>query len=239
MAHNSWLAHNSVVGDRRGHIRTWLIFLFFAMLPCRGGDGGLSIRAVLYTSFQTEPPPAIMEYMRDELAAIMSPMGFHIEWRSLSEGTRYPEAVKLAVITFKGRCDDSGDLPKFRTGGVLGLTHVINGEVVPFSDIDCDAIRAFLQKELWMRYSDARPQVFGRGIARVLAHELYHIFARTAKHAPCGLGKSPYTTTDLVSNEFQFEKGDAIALRNGSIMENRENGRKIPKARRPSWSDAN
>jgi hypothetical protein len=237
MAHNSWLAHNSGVGGHRGLMRTWLIFLLFAMLPCRGADGRLSIPTVLYASFQMEPPPDIMKYIQEELAGIMSPMGFHIEWRS--EGTGYPEAVKLAVFTFKGRCDASGNLPVFRDGGVLGLTHITNGEIVPFSDIDCDAIRAFLQKELWMRYSDARPKLFGRAVARVLAHELYHIFARTAKHASCGLGKSFYTSTDLVSNEFQFEKGDVIALRNGNVTENRENGKKISNARGPSSSDIN
>src|SRR4051812_30115742 len=110
MAHSSGLVHNSAVGEHRGHLRPWLIFLFFAMLPCRGADGGLFIPAVLYTRFQVEPSPLIMEYIRDELAVIMSPMGLHIDWRSLSEGS-HPVAVKLAVITFKGRCDPSGELP--------------------------------------------------------------------------------------------------------------------------------
>jgi hypothetical protein len=71
---------SSVGGEHRGHIRIWLILLFFAMLPCRAADGGLSIPAVL-------------------------PMAFRIEWQSLSDGTGCPEAVKLAVITVKGRCD--------------------------------------------------------------------------------------------------------------------------------------
>jgi len=239
MAHNSWLDHISVVGVRRGHIRTWLIFLFFAMLPCRGADGGLPISAVLYTRFQMEPPPAIMESIRDELASIMSPMGFHIEWRSLSEGGDYPEAMKLAVTTFKGRCDASEKSPVIRTGGALGFTHITNGTILPFSEVDCDAIRAFIQKELWMRYSDASSKLFGRAVARVLAHELYHIFASTAKHASCGLGKSTYTTTDMLSNDFQFEKGDAIALRNGKSIEDRKNVKRIPKSHGPSGSDLN
>ena len=186
---------------------------------------------VLYTNFNVEPPPAIMEYIRDELASIMSPMGVHIEWRSLSVGGDYPVAVKLAVITFKGRCDASGNLPVFRSGGALGFTQISDGAILPFSEVNCDAIRAFLQKELWMRYLDTRPKVFGRAVARVLAHELYHVFARTTKHRPCGLGKSTYTAAELLSDEFQFEKGDAIALREGKTMQDRENTRRIPKAR--------
>jgi hypothetical protein len=238
MAHNSWLDHDSV-REHRGLIRTSLIFLIFTMLPCGRAEGGLPIPTVLYTSFKVEPPPAIMESIRDELASIMSPMGFHIEWRSISEGSDYPEAVKLAVITFKGQCDASGNLPVFHNGDVLGLTHISNGVVVPFSDIDCDAIRAFLQRELWMRYSDTRSKTFGRAVARVLAHELYHVFAKTSKHRPCGLGKSVYTATELLSNEFRFEKGDAIVLRGGKTMEVRENAKTIPKARRPPGRDSN
>src|SRR3954452_12605655 len=119
MAQNSWL-HNSVVFEHRSHIRTWLLFLFFAMLPCRGADDGLPMPTVLYTIFNVEPPPAIMNYIHDELASIMSPMGFHIDWRSPSDATSYVEAVKLAVITFKGRCDTSAKLTVFRRGGALG-----------------------------------------------------------------------------------------------------------------------
>jgi hypothetical protein len=237
MAHNSWLHHNSVVGQHRWHIRTWLIFLFFAMLPCRGADDGLPIPTVLYTIFKVEPPPAIMDYMRDELASIMSPMGFHIDWRSLSEPTSYAEAVKLAVVTFTGRCDASGKSPLFRRGGALGLTLISNGAILPFSEVDCDAIRASIQKELWMRYTDTRPQIFGRAVARVLAHELYHVFARTSKHRSCGLGQATYTATELLSNEFQFEKGDAIAMREGKAMDDRNNARRTPKTHEPPGSD--
>jgi hypothetical protein len=239
MAHNSWLHHNSVVGEYRRYIRASLIFLLFAMLPCLRAEGGLPMPAVLYTIFKVEPPPAIMNYIRDELTSIMSPMGFHIEWRSLSEGTSYPEAMKLAVITFKGRCDASGKSPAFRSGGALGLTHISDGAILPFSEVDCDAIRASIQKELWMRYSDTRPQIFGRAVARVLAHELYHVFARTSKHRPCGLGKSTYTATDLLSNEFQFERGDAIAMREGKTMEDRNNARRISEAHGPPAPDVN
>jgi hypothetical protein len=180
-----------------------------------------------------------MNYVRDELASIMLPMGFHIDWRSLSETKSYPEAMKLAVITFKGRCDASGKSPVFRSGGALGLTHISNGAILPFSEVDCDAIRASIQKELLLRYSDTRPQMFGRAVARVLAHELYHVFARTSKHRPCGLGKSTYTATELLSNEFQFEKGDAIAMREGKTMEDRNNAKRISKAHEPSGSDLN
>ena len=239
MAHNSWLDNNSVVGEHRGHIRIGLIFLFFAMLPCLRAEGGLPMPAVLYTIFKVEPPPAIMEYIRDELASIMSPMGFHIEWRSLSEEVGYPEAVKLAVITFKGHCDASGNLPVFRNGGVLGLTHISDGAILPFSEVDCDAIRASIQKGLSMRYSDNRPKIFGRAVARVLAHELYHVFARTSKHRSCGLGKSTYTETELLSDDFQFEKGDAIALRGGKTMEDRDNAGRIAKPRGASGCDFN
>src|SRR5689334_25435295 len=118
MAHNSWLNDNSMVGEYRGDIRIGLIVLFFVMLPCRAADSGLSIPVVLYTNFRIEPPPAIMESIRNELEGIISPMAIHVEWRSISEGSAYPEA-KPVVVNFKGRCDVTGSFPVFRNGGVL------------------------------------------------------------------------------------------------------------------------
>ncbi|SPE37263.1 conserved exported hypothetical protein [Candidatus Sulfopaludibacter sp. SbA6] len=167
----------------------------------------------LYTQFQEEPPQAVAEALHDELESIMAPMGLRFEWHSLT-GVRGNEvAVELAVLTFKGRCDVASLLPHNSTPGALGWTHVSDGIILPFSDVDCDRIRSFVQKELLAVHTDDRAAVFGRALGRVVAHELYHIFANTAKHGSCGVGKAAYTVQELLSEDFQFEARESEALR--------------------------
>lgn len=168
----------------------------------------------LYTHFEQEPPAGVVEALHDELESIMEPMGMTFEWRSL-DGVRGNElSVELAVLTFKGRCDLSGLNPhNVSNPGALGWTHVSDGAILPFSDVDCDRIRTFVQKELLSVRAADREESYGRAIGRVVAHELYHVFANTAKHGSCGVGKSAYTVQELLSDDFQFQERESLALR--------------------------
>ena len=151
----------------------------------------------------------------DELESIMTPLGLHFEWRDL-HGPRLEEpTVELAVVSFKGRCDVGGLVHRAATPGPLGWTHISDGSILPFSDVDCDGIRTFLQSELLTLPGAAREAAFGRALARVLAHELYHIFADTTHHGSCGIGKEAYSARDLLAGSFRFENRESKALRSG------------------------
>ena len=169
-----------------------------------------------------------MAALQDELESIMSPMGMRFEWHSLA-GVRGNEvAVELAVLTFKGRCDTAGLLPRTSTPGALGWTHVSDGIILPFSDVDCDRIRLFVQKDLMAFHPGDREAAFGRALARVVAHELYHIFANTARHGSCGVGKAAYTVQELLSDDFQFEARESQALRSSKAHELLEHATHVP-----------
>jgi hypothetical protein len=162
----------------------------------------------LYTHFDQEPSEGVVEALH------MIPMGMTFEWRAL-DGVRGNElSVELAVLTFKGRCDLTGLSPHNESNpGALGWTHVSDGAILPFSDVDCDRIRHFVQKELLLVRTPDREEAFGRAIARVVAHELYHVFANTARHGSCGVGKASYTVQELLTDDFQFEERESQALR--------------------------
>ncbi len=182
----------------------------------------------LYTQFQEEPSEAVAGALHDELETIMAPMGLSFEWRSLSAVRGNEVAVELAVITFKGKCDIATLLPQASSPGALGWTHVSDGTILPFSDVDCDRIRSFVQKELLAVHPEEREEAFGRALARVLAHELYHIFANTAKHGTCGAGKAAYSVQELLAEDFQFEARESQALRDGKAHEVLENATRTP-----------
>jgi len=189
-------------------------------------DGQVTVPVVLYTKFQVEPPAAVIEAIQSELQDIMAPIGLHFEWRSLKNVRGNEVAVELAVVSFRGRCDVDGLVARGGTPGPLVWTHVSDGVILPFSDIDCDRLREFTQKEMLQNVPTNREQVFGRAIGRVLAHELYHIFANTEKHGSCGVGKSSYNVRELLSEDFQFEERNSIALKRSKAVEHLETASK-------------
>ena len=116
------------------------------------------------------------------------------------------------MITFRGRCDAAGLIPHSSNPGPLGWTHVSNGVILPFAEVDCQGIRGFIQKELLAIPAEDREEAYGRALGRVLAHELHHIFANTVAHNSSGVGKSRYTVRELLCPEFRFEDRESPAL---------------------------
>ena len=192
----------------------WMsVGLLLAVLPAFGGQKGATLAPIaLYSQFQQEPPAGVLESIREELASIMAPMGLRFEWHALN-GSRGDEvAVELAVVTFKGQCDVSHLTLHGGHAGPLGWTHVSDGSILPFADIDCDGIRSFLQTGLLGARAQNREELLGRAIGRVLAHELYHIFANTQHHGAGGVGKAAYTIDNLLRGQFQFDERESLAL---------------------------
>ena len=196
-------------------MRTFLLGLALATIPALGDDGVAPI--VLYTQFQQAPPAAVMTSMRDELAKITAPMGMEFEWRSMDENKGNELSAKVAVIHFTGRCDAvnlAGETPQL---GALGRTYEADGVIIPFSDIDCERIRAFLRNGLLALPKEDREEAFGRAVGRVLAHELYHVLANTPRHSSDGVAKPQYTVQELLSKSFQFEQKEREELRKDGL----------------------
>src|SRR5262249_25045036 len=76
-------------------------------------------------------------------------------------------------------------------------------------------VRAYLQSGLFVLPPREREAAFGRALARVAAHELYHILARTAQHGS-GLSKALFSPKELLSDEFRFDERESEALRSPS-----------------------
>jgi hypothetical protein len=168
----------------------------------------------LYTQFQVEPPAAVLEGLQSEVDSIMEPIGLHFEWRNL-DGSRGDEVTaELAVVTVKGRCDVAGLGMRSKVEGALGFTHISDGQILPFAELNCDRLRNFVQVELLSLPAEEREPALGRALGRVLAHEMYHIFANTTKHGS-GITKESYSVHDLMGDEFQFQHKETLVLRAG------------------------
>ena len=190
-----------------------LFCLALGVLPVPGGSWDSPVAPVtVYTQFQQTPPPIVLDSLKREMAALMSPIGVPFAWRSLAARSGNEISVHLMVATFTGRCDLAGLEPLGPASGTLGLTHVSDGVILPFTEVDCNAIRRFLRRRLHRIDVEKRDEVFGRAIGRVLAHEFYHIFANTLHHGSGGVAEPCYSEQELVSDEFRLQDSELRAL---------------------------
>jgi hypothetical protein len=96
---------------------------------------------------------------------------------------------------------------------MLGSTHIADGRILPFADVDCDRIRELMASSLAPASPQERERLLGHAMARVLAHELYHFLAHTTKHASTGIAKASYTGTELAAGVLRFDEAQLRSVR--------------------------
>jgi mono/diheme cytochrome c family protein len=173
------------------------IFFFLALAalpaPCQVGP------VALYYQFQHPPSTTLVESIRHETTAILSPVGLRLQWKTLpSNGSDM--SSDLAVVTFEGRCDSQNLQAASRGGARLGFSHVSDKTVLPFAVVDCDTVGAFIQKKMPIGPDKERERILGRALARVLVHELDHIFAQTMSHGEREVDQPTYTVEELLAD---------------------------------------
>jgi hypothetical protein len=162
----------------------------------------------IYTQFERTPPKPVTESLKEELHSIMSPFGVRFDWRTLSAARNGEWFRHLAVVTFKGGCNTFGIRPRYRDTGALGSTNTTDGQILSFAEVNCDRIRDFLSMPLCRLQGRHREEAFGRALARVLAHELYHIFTHKQEHGAEGITKPAFSVEDLIGRELCFTEAD-------------------------------
>lgn len=160
----------------------------------------------VFMLFDSVPGAGAVELMESEVEDLLKPAGLSLVWRLASENQGSETFAGLVVLKFKGRCkpDAWPQLPvsDFGSSGEvheLALTRVSNGRVLPYTEVECDEVRralAYLGEGVGL---DERQAALGRAMGRVVAHELYHILAKTTVHARRGLAKPAQSLGDLVA----------------------------------------
>jgi hypothetical protein len=157
-----------------------------------------------------------MDVLREEVARLMEPAGFTVEWRDISKRRAGEDFAHLATVDFRGTCSvtqaasPSASIPEVRS---LASTAVVDGQVLPFSSVNCDALRKVLAPVFATAPRTDHPIVFGRAVARVLAHELFHMLAQTKSHGTHGVSKACFGIGDLTAERFNFDSGTLAQMR--------------------------
>ena len=142
----------------------------------------------------------------------MAPIGLRFEWRDLARAGGHEVSPELAVVSFKGRCDTAGLVlhSKFE-GAWVGRTSA-TGRFYRSPTSVVTGFETSHRPDCSSYSAEDRPEKYGRALGRVLAHELYHIFAKTMRHGSSGVSKESYSVQDLLSDDLQFQAKESQML---------------------------
>jgi hypothetical protein len=153
--------------------------------------------------------PAAVREMTREVARIMKRSGLKLEWHLDSVEKVFNEP--LAVVKLLGTCgmDVRGAAAK---PGPLGWTDVVDGSLLPFSELACDRIRGAVESVMHLDDRIRANELLGRAMGRVLAHELFHIVAGTRQHTESGVSQAALSPADLIADRLELDAEGAELL---------------------------
>jgi hypothetical protein len=181
-----------------------LLIVFFA-LPARAETRTLALYSSHAGSLEAGSLPAV----RNELQRLLTPAGIDVVWKDPSQRNSGEQFDIVVVGVFEGSCsaDDafpSPISPAFDPA-VLADTSVSNGRVLPFFRIDCGQLLRTLAPAFKTSTPALRLSMVSRAVARVIAHEIYHVLAQTKAHDSAGIAKASFTLVDLTADRFDFD----------------------------------
>ena len=150
-----------------------------------------------------------LDAMKSELERIMRQSAVRLEWRFYQDALGKEIFTSLAVVRFKGECRVGDFLEAREVASSLGLTHMSGDAILPYADVHCDQVRNLVQGELRSQAFPRMEFLLGRALGRVVAHELYHILARTTRHGGSGLAKRVLTPQELLFRDLQFDEPES------------------------------
>jgi hypothetical protein len=161
--------------------------------------------ASLTVVFQFDRPYSQRSFqvMKQELGSILKDSGIQVDWRARDHVSSSESFANLVVVKFRGMCRM---YPAYQDGdrGPLAFTHTSDGAILPFSEVQCDRVRSSLRGAMSGKDYARSDVVFGRAIARVLAHELYHVLAGTESHSGKGVAQRALSGEQLVSDQLEL-----------------------------------
>jgi len=192
----------------------FLLTLCFAAGVAWGFEGLPSLHAPITLVVDSEKPIAAeaLRELQNELNHLLKPGGRSVEWKQLSEMKAGAEVSDLIVVRFRGSCRMETMPALLDERGPLALTHTADGDVLPFSEVLCDRVKAAARSAMHGGQVPDGNKLMGRAMARVLAHEVWHITANTQKHGKDGVAQRGLTGAQLISDKFEFNEADAAAF---------------------------
>jgi hypothetical protein len=137
-------------------------------------------------------PAAVVKELKKETGRVFNLPNTQLVWKNLDEIEWGESYNRVVVMRLKGHCTGQ-PLRSTPRRSSLGLTHISDGQVLPFIEIDCNRIQAVIDQG-WLPIN---PGLLGRALAMVAVHELHHVLTVSMVHDSEGITKSSFSRNDL------------------------------------------
>jgi hypothetical protein len=168
----------------------------------------------LFLRFDAPPGEVFLATMEAELARIMRPADLRLRWLLPGDLNEKRAFARALVFTFHGVCRATpGEANGEQITGSVSLADTAGdgASILPYSDINCDRLRGFLSGE-GPAGAGAESRL-GFAMARVLAHEMYHVLLETRVHGRTGISRARHTPSALLSRSLRFNDDELTRMR--------------------------
>lgn len=166
------------------------------------------------------PDSVATDTIEKELQQLFSPAEIQVAWKTGRQSAGQ-EFEHIVVASFTGNCSvaDLSHAQKLQPDLLaLGETSVQRGGILPFFTVNCDRIIRMLRPTLDPLSMPLRQTMLGRALARVAAHEIYHILAQTPDHDESGVAKASFSAGDLMVEGFSFKASSLHRLPRATVL---------------------
>lgn len=177
-----------------------LASLASAQVAPRGASAGVTV----VLDFQGQYSSTSLREMQRELDAMTKDAGLRVDWRFRAEAERM-SFDHLVVVRFKGKCILEPVGYMYDERGPLAFTHTSDRVPQPFSEVECDRVTSTVRSAMWGGDYTRADILFGRALARIVAHELIHMLSNSRAHAPAGVMKASLSGKELIAADLPLE----------------------------------
>jgi hypothetical protein len=172
----------------------------------------------VYYSFDTPPSAALVTEMESEVGRILAVAGMRVAWRDIASPRNGEDFQAIVVFRFRGICsfaEYGGPIqPEEQPAGQpLAETDIADGRVLPFGSVDCDRLKRFIEPVVSSLGQEEKNVRLGRAVARVSAHEIYHMLTGSEEHARRGIARAKHNREELTAPTFAFGREETNWLR--------------------------
>ncbi len=172
---------------------------------------GASREVVVYLSGDAQPTS--LEAMKSEAGALLQSAGYHLAWNNLRDARGASVNASVIVLEMRGKCQPPNlAIPARDQSASLASTAMIDGKLLPFVTLECDALSRLIASALAKTGGDM-DFLYGRAMGRLAAHELNHILGNTREHVSGGVAKSSFSAQDVLADRFEFAPVTLTKLR--------------------------
>ena len=194
------------ISQLRSLMRRLLLLVGLATIPAHALD-----LTVLLDIEQKHSQRALDE-MRRELSKVFKPTNLNIAVR-LRQETKPDEMFNdVVMVKLKGTCKMQNLAPLMDERGPFAFTHTVDGKILPFSEVACDHIARSIGQAMLGDEMRDRDRLFGRALARVMAHEIVHMVGKCSDHSHAGVFRHALSDRQLLAEKLELDAEDIARL---------------------------